>query len=101
MFTAHKISTGSASLVDEATYKPKIAVFDSVAQTVAALRSVGHRVVLVSSGAVALGRGSLDLQKTNLPKAMAKVCYNFKEKISNPDYSLLVFRPSPLLVRRC
>lgn len=49
-------------------------MFDSIAETIRLLRLAGHRVVLVTSGAVALGHGMLGLQGRQLPKSMTKVC---------------------------
>lgn len=63
---AHKrivVKIGSALLVDRATGALHQAWLESLADDVAGLMAAGVEVVLVSSGAIALGRGRLGLPK--------------------------------------
>jgi glutamate 5-kinase len=55
------VKIGSALLVEKA--EPRVAWLDSVAADIAALRARGVEVVVVSSGAVALARGTLGLTR--------------------------------------
>ncbi|KAH7097250.1 glutamate 5-kinase [Auriculariales sp. MPI-PUGE-AT-0066] len=56
------IKLGTSSIVHETTHKPLLTTLSSVVETVAELRALGHRVVLVSSGAIGVG-----LQRMALP----------------------------------
>ncbi|WP_407049438.1 glutamate 5-kinase [Methyloraptor flagellatus] len=57
------VKIGSALLVDRATGELKAPWLASLAADVAALMKDGREVLLVSSGAIALGRGKLGLRK--------------------------------------
>jgi len=57
------IIVGSSSIVDEKTHQPIISILSLIVETACKLRNEGHRVVIVSSGAIAVG-----LQRMNLPK---------------------------------
>lgn len=57
------IKTGSALVTHEATGQPRADWMASLAQDVADLRAAGKQVILVSSGAVSLGRGLLGLKQ--------------------------------------
>lgn len=50
------IKLGSSSILDEATLQPKIGTLAAIVETVRQLRVAGHRVVMVSSGAIGTGR---------------------------------------------
>jgi glutamate 5-kinase len=58
------VKIGSSLLVDESG-APNRAWLASLAQDVTAMRKAGQQVVLVSSGAIALGRGALKLPRTD------------------------------------
>jgi glutamate 5-kinase len=49
--------------VDEKTHQPILSILSSIVETAIKLRNDGHRVVIVSSGAIAVG-----LRRMNLPK---------------------------------
>ncbi len=53
------LKIGSALLVDEASGRPALAWLETLAQDVAEEQAHGRQVLIVSSGAVALGRGVL------------------------------------------
>ena len=57
------VKIGSALLTDGANGTLKQAWLEAIAEDVAALRREGRDVILVSSGAIALGRGALGLPK--------------------------------------
>lgn len=57
------IKIGSSSIVDETTHQPILSIFALIVETAINLRRDGHRVVIVSSGAIAVG-----LQRMNIPK---------------------------------
>lgn len=60
------IKIGSALLVDRATGELRADWLQGLADDVAALRARGADVILVSSGSIALGRGILDLPRSEL-----------------------------------
>jgi glutamate 5-kinase len=57
------IKIGSSSIVDETTHQPILSILSLIVETATKLRKDGHRVVIVSSGAIAVG-----LQRMNIPK---------------------------------
>ncbi|KAL2916073.1 Glutamate 5-kinase [Polyrhizophydium stewartii] len=57
------IKLGTSSICDEKTFMPKLANLSLLVETVVRLRSLGHHVLLVSSGAVGVG-----LRRLGLPK---------------------------------
>ena len=52
---------GSSSIVHETTHQTLLSKLSSVVETVVRLRSQGHKVVLVSSGAIAVGLKRMDI----------------------------------------
>ncbi|EIM82421.1 glutamate 5-kinase [Stereum hirsutum FP-91666 SS1] len=56
------IKLGSSSIVHETSHQPLLSILSSVVEVVVRLRSQGHKVVLVSSGAIAVG-----LQRMSMP----------------------------------
>ena len=66
------VKIGSALLVDRDAGGLKQAWLSSLAQDVAWLAAQGVKVVLVSSGSIALGRGILGLSGTDLPLEQAQ-----------------------------
>jgi glutamate 5-kinase len=74
------VKIGSALLVDRATGKLRSEWLDSLAADAAALVDAGKQVVLVSSGAIALGRhvlglpkGALELEKSQAAAAVGQI----------------------------
>lgn len=65
------IKLGSSSLVDEKTKEPKLVIMSLIVETVVRLKRQGHRVIIVSSGGIAIGLGTLGLGKR--PKHLAEV----------------------------
>jgi glutamate 5-kinase len=64
------VATGTSSIVDEKTHEPILSILTLIVETVAKLHRDGHRVVLVSSGAVGVGlrRMDVDERPTYLPR---------------------------------
>ncbi|KAH7329179.1 Aspartate/glutamate/uridylate kinase [Stachybotrys elegans] len=57
------IKLGTSSIVDEKTHEPLLPIVTLIVDTAVKLRKEGHRVVIVSSGAIGVG-----LRRMNLPK---------------------------------
>ncbi|EIM23074.1 glutamate 5-kinase [Wallemia mellicola CBS 633.66] len=65
------IKLGTSSIVnDDATHLPKIALLSSIVETAVSLIRAGHRVVIVSSGAIGVGLKRMDMARR--PKGLAK-----------------------------
>jgi glutamate 5-kinase len=74
------VKIGSALLVDRASGRLEAAWLNSLADDVAALAAAGKEVILVSSGAIALGRhvlglprGSLELEQSQAAAAVGQI----------------------------
>lgn len=65
------IKLGSSSLVDEKTKEPRLSIMSLIVETVVSLRRMGHKVIIVSSGGIAVGLKALKLTKR--PKRLAEV----------------------------
>lgn len=57
------IKLGTSSLVDEVTREPRLANMSNIVETVVKLRRAGHRIVIVSSGAIAVGMKRVGLSE--------------------------------------
>jgi glutamate 5-kinase len=57
--------------VDEKTHEPHLSILTSIVETAVQLRKDGHRVVIVSSGAIGVGLRRMDVEKR--PKHLAKL----------------------------
>ncbi|ORX99786.1 glutamate 5-kinase [Basidiobolus meristosporus CBS 931.73] len=55
------LKLGTSSICDEVTHFPLLATLSSMVETIIRLQKMGHRVVLVTSGAVGVGLRRLDL----------------------------------------
>lgn len=65
------IKLGTSSLVDEKTKEPRIATMSLIVETVVKLRRAGHKVVIVSSGGIAVGLKTMGVEKR--PKKLSQV----------------------------
>ncbi|KAF2113475.1 glutamate 5-kinase-like protein [Lophiotrema nucula] len=67
------IKLGTSSIVDEKTHQPLLSILSVIVETATKLRLDGHRVVIVSSGAIGVGLRRMDLDKRpkHLPKVQA------------------------------
>lgn len=62
---------GTSSIIHETTHQPLLSLLSSIVETVVSLRSQGHKVVLVSSGAIGVGMKRMGLLAR--PKGLAAV----------------------------
>jgi glutamate 5-kinase len=62
---------GSSSIVDEKTHQPILSILSLIVETAIRLRNDGHRVVIVSSGAIAVGLRRMNMSKR--PKHLPQV----------------------------
>ncbi|KAK9473415.1 Aspartate/glutamate/uridylate kinase [Dipodascopsis tothii] len=65
------IKLGTSSICDETTHEPRIANMSLIVETVVALRRAGHRVIIVSSAAIAMGLKRMNIARR--PKHLATV----------------------------
>ncbi|KAF5092942.1 hypothetical protein D0Z00_004324 [Geotrichum galactomycetum] len=65
------IKLGTSSLCDEKTYESRIANMSLIVETVVKLRRDGHRVIIVSSGGIAVGLKRMKLARR--PKHLSSV----------------------------
>ncbi|EGS20412.1 glutamate 5-kinase-like protein [Thermochaetoides thermophila DSM 1495] len=65
------IKLGTSSIVDEKTHEPLLSILTSIVETAVKLRKDGHRVVIVSSGAIGVGLRRMDVDKR--PKQVSKL----------------------------
>ena len=66
------IKIGTSSICDEHTYFPKLANLSMLVEAIMELKSLGHRPVLVSSGAVGTGLRRLNFEQKPT-KSRAKI----------------------------
>lgn len=64
---------GTSSIVDEKTHQPLLSILSVIVETAVRLHQDGHRVVIVSSGAIGVGLRRMDLDKRpkHLPQVQA------------------------------
>ncbi|SMN18453.1 similar to Saccharomyces cerevisiae YHR033W Putative protein of unknown function [Maudiozyma saulgeensis] len=65
------IKLGSSSLVNPDTREPRLSIMSKMVETVAILKRQGHKVVIVSSGGVAMGLNAMRLAEK--PKEIAEI----------------------------
>lgn len=63
------IKLGTSSIVHETTHQPLLSTLSSIVETVIQLKRQGHKVVLVSSGAIGVGLKRMDMP--NRPKSLS------------------------------
>ncbi|KAG6331230.1 hypothetical protein ID866_7860 [Astraeus odoratus] len=64
------IKLGTSSIVHEETHQPLLSILSSVVETVVNLKREGHKVVLVSSGAIGVGLRTMGIPQR--PKSLSK-----------------------------
>ncbi|EIW60925.1 glutamate 5-kinase [Trametes versicolor FP-101664 SS1] len=64
------IKLGTSSIVHETTHQPLLSTLSAIVETVVHLRAQGHKVVLVSSGAIGVGLKRMEV--ATRPKALSK-----------------------------
>jgi glutamate 5-kinase len=70
------LKLGTSSIVHETTHQPLLSLLSSIVETVVALREDGHKVVLVSSGAIGVGLKRMNLPARPKGLAAKQVSYN-------------------------
>ncbi|KAI1916238.1 Glutamate 5-kinase [Ophidiomyces ophidiicola] len=70
------IKLGTSSIVDENTHEPILSILTLIVETAAKLHKDGHRVIIVSSGAVGVGLRKMDVDQRpkHLPRIQAWQC---------------------------
>ncbi|GJJ07626.1 hypothetical protein Clacol_001830 [Clathrus columnatus] len=63
------IKLGTSSIVDEVTHQPLLSILSSVVETVLKLKDDGHKIVIVSSGAIGVGLKRMAMK--GKPKTLA------------------------------
>ena len=86
---------GSSSIIDEKTHQPILSVLSSIVETAVKLRKDGHRVVIVSSGAIAVGLRRMDIEKK--PKVLARIQVEHYHLAREALTELTITRHSQLL----
>lgn len=73
-YKRHLLFPGTSSIVDEKTHEPLIDILSLIVKTAVALHKDGHKVIIVSSGAIGVGlrRMDLDRRPKHLPKIQAR-----------------------------
>lgn len=69
--THRNTHTGTSSIVDEKTHQPLLSNLSLIVETAHKLREDGHRVVIVSSGAIGVGMRRMERDKR--PKHVAQL----------------------------
>lgn len=62
---------GTSSIVDEKTHEPLLSILSLIVETAVKLHKDGHKVIIVSSGAIGVGLRRMDLDKR--PKHLPRV----------------------------
>ncbi|KAF9939922.1 hypothetical protein BGZ65_008960, partial [Modicella reniformis] len=65
------IKLGTSSICDEITHFPLLSTLSLIVETILKLKAMGHRVVLVSSGAIGVGLRRMNL--ASKPKELAQI----------------------------
>lgn len=66
---------GTSSIVDEVTHEPILSILTLIVETTAKLLRDGHRVIIVSSGAIGVGlrRMDVDTRPAHLPRIQVRI----------------------------
>ncbi|KAL8938664.1 MAG: hypothetical protein Q9211_003096 [Gyalolechia sp. 1 TL-2023] len=91
------IKLGSSSIVDEKTHQPLLSILTLIVETAVKLHKDGHRVVIVSSGAIAVGLRRMDVDKKpkQLPMIQASMlddCTDGGTPLTEPIAQILLTR---------
>jgi len=68
---------GTSSIVHETTHQPLLSTLSAVVETVVDLKRHGHKVVLVSSGAIGVGLKRMDMESRPKNLSGKQVCTPF------------------------
>jgi hypothetical protein len=77
--------SGTSSIIDEKTHEPLISTLSLICETAVKLHKDGHKVIIVSSGAVGVGLRRMDVDKR--PKHLPRVQVHSLEilRMISPD----------------
>jgi glutamate 5-kinase len=66
--------TGTSSIVDEVTHQPILSILSMIVETAIKLLQDGHKVIIVSSGAIGVGLRRMEIEKkpSHLPKVQVQ-----------------------------
>ncbi|KAH0254965.1 glutamate 5-kinase, partial [Aureobasidium melanogenum] len=67
------IKLGTSSIVDEKSHEPLLSILSTIVETACKLQKDGHRVVIVSSGAIGVALGHMEMERRpkHLPQVQA------------------------------
>ncbi|KAG9229736.1 Aspartate/glutamate/uridylate kinase [Amylocarpus encephaloides] len=67
------IKLGTSSIVDEKTHEPLLSILSLIVETAVKLHKDGHKVIIVSSGAIGVGLRRMDIERRpkHLPRIQA------------------------------
>jgi glutamate 5-kinase len=68
------LSPGTSSIVDEKTHEPILPILSLIVDTAIKLRRDGHRVVIVSSGAIGVGLQRMNIARRPKHLPQTQVC---------------------------
>ena len=68
------LTIGTSSIVDEKNHEPLVSTLSLIVETAVKLKKDGHKVVIVSSGAIGVALGKMGLKKR--PKHLPRVQVN-------------------------
>jgi glutamate 5-kinase len=98
------LKLGSSSIIHETTHQPLLSLLSSVAETIVTLRHAGHQVILVSSGAIAVGMKRMELRerssKLSGKQALAAIGQGRLIKMWDDLFSLLGQPVAQILLTR-
>ncbi|KAI9742562.1 MAG: hypothetical protein M1818_003702 [Claussenomyces sp. TS43310] len=77
---------GTSSIVDEKTHEPLLSILSLIVETAVKLRQDGHRVVIVSSGAIGVGLRRMDVERR--PKLLPQVQVWLILEVSRPFFNM-------------
>lgn len=74
--------SGTSSIVDEKSHEPLLSILGLIVETAVNLRKDGHRVIIVSSGAIGVGLRRMDVGKR--PKRLPRIQVRLRDMSKNP-----------------
>jgi hypothetical protein len=73
--------TGTSSIVDEVTHQPILSILSMIVETAIKLLQDGHKVIIVSSGAIGVGLRRMEIEKkpSHLPKVQVQTVQSMSQ----------------------
>ncbi len=81
------LPSGTSSIVDEKSHEPLLSILTLIVETAVKLRKDGHKVVIVSSGAIGVGLRRMDIDKR--PKHMSQLQVRSPQPAALPKLACL------------